>query len=57
MRVIIYIENDGDQIKKATLDAIAFGHSLNKGEIIGLSTNQISDSALLETGKYGLEKI
>lgn len=54
--ILIYIENDGSDVKKSSLDAVAAAQKLS-GDVVALSLPQVSDDALNALGNYGVGKI
>lgn len=56
MSVLVYIENDGNQIKKTSIDAISAARHLNQGEVIGIVNNDFPDEQVIDASKFGLSK-
>lgn len=54
--ILIYIENDGSDVKKSSLDALAAAQNLS-GDIVALALPQVSDDALSALGNYGVNKV
>ncbi len=59
MSILVYIENDNGEVKKASQEAIAYASGLAKQlgtDCVGLAVN-ISESELTNVGNYGVGKV
>lgn len=57
--ILVYIENEGNEVKKSSYEALAYGSALAKqlGDTVkGVGFN-ISDDELTEAGKYGVTEV
>lgn len=54
MNVLIYIESENNAPKKSSLEAVAYGAAIAKGQVIAVAT---SDTATEDLGKYGADKV
>ncbi len=54
MNVLIYIESENNAPKKSSLEAVAYGAAIAKGQVIAVAS---SDTATAELGNYGADKV
>lgn len=58
MSVLVYIESDQGEVKKSSLEAVAYAAKVAEGaEVVVLSTGDIEEAPLTELGKYGASKV
>lgn len=57
MSVLVYIEADGGQIKKSSIEAVFYGRQMNAGSVVAVATGSISADELAAVGRYGAEKV
>jgi electron transfer flavoprotein alpha subunit len=60
MSILVYIETNGDEIKKASLDAISYGVKCSKemgGEVTAVGFGNLNDNHIKSAGLYGASKL
>lgn len=57
MNVLVFIESSEGQIKKSSLEAIAYAAKLNAGIVKGLVSDQVDEAQLKALGAYGLAEV
>lgn len=60
MSVLVYIEADGGAVKKSSLEAVAYGAEIAKGEgstAIAIATGTVAEAELANLGKFGASKV
>lgn len=54
MNVLIYIESENNAPKKSSLEAVAYGAAIAKGQVIAVAS---SETATADLGNYGADKV
>ena len=57
MSVLVFTESADGAIKKSSLEAVAYGAALNKGDVTALYLGQINPFELEKLGNYGAKKV